>query len=68
MANYYITHSVDGSWNYRREYSQRSPGVVEVQKIAEKLAKLVVRNQGGREVFARGSDGESRDNDDGESD
>lgn len=63
VANYYVTHNPDGTWNAKREHSERSSRIFEHQQEAEKEAKKYSRNSGGGEVRIQGINGEFRDSD-----
>lgn len=61
-ANYHVTKRPTG-WAYKKEGADKATGVVKTQKLAEKLAKVLVENQGGGEVVIHGLDGKIRDKD-----
>lgn len=50
MANYYVTKNPDGTWNAKREHSERASGVYDTQSEAESQAKEFSVNSGGGEV------------------
>lgn len=62
-VNYHVTKHKDGRWKYMKEGAKRATGIVNTQGEAEKLAKEVVKNQGGGEVRIHGEDGKIRDSD-----
>ncbi|CAN5354240.1 DUF2188 domain-containing protein [soil metagenome] len=63
MTNYYVTTNEDGTWNARRENSERASGVYSTQAEAEQEAKGFSANSGGGEVRIQGRDGKFRDSD-----
>ena len=63
MANYYVTINPDGTWNSKREHSERASGVFETQIKAERQSKEFSANSGGGEVRIQGRNGRFRDSD-----
>ena len=63
MANYYVTRNPDGTWNARRENSERASSIFDTQREAERQAKEFSSNSGGGEVRIQGIDGRFRDSD-----
>lgn len=63
MANYYVTKNPDGTWNARREHTDRVSSISETQVEAERDAKEFSANSGGGEVRIQGEDGKFRDSD-----
>ena len=63
VANYYVTKNPDGTWNAKREHSERAGGVYDTQSEAERQAKEFSANSGGGEVRIQGRDGRFRDSD-----
>ena len=50
-TNYHVTKNKSkGLWQYKKEGADRVTGFADTQKEAEKLAKVIVSNQGGGEV------------------
>jgi hypothetical protein len=62
MARRFVVKHPDG-WAVRAPGAQRASAVVATQGRAEKVAKTIVRNQGGGEVTIGGRDGRFRDSD-----
>lgn len=50
MSNYHVSKDPSGSWNVRKEGSDRISGNFETQREAEKEAKQYSGNNGGGEV------------------
>ncbi|MBU2235573.1 DUF2188 domain-containing protein [Patescibacteria group bacterium] len=64
MANYHvIKDKKTGDWKATRENAQKSAGIFQSQRDAEKAAKIMSANSGGGEVRIHGLDGEIRDSD-----
>lgn len=63
MANYYVTKNPDGTWNTKKENSNRASNISPTQTLAEKIAKQYSANSGGGEVRIQGRDGKFRDAD-----
>jgi hypothetical protein len=61
-TNYHVTKR-NGGWQYKKAGAKKATGIVDTQKEAEKLAKKIVKNQGGGEVRIHGRDGKIRDTD-----
>lgn len=63
MKNYHVTKNPNGTWNVRREKSERASKVVKTQKEAEKISKQLANKNGGGEVVIHGENGKIRDKD-----
>jgi hypothetical protein len=61
-TNYHVTKHSHG-WQYKKAGAKKATGVVSTQGEAERLAKKIVKNQGGGEVRIHGRDGKIRDTD-----
>jgi sarcosine oxidase gamma subunit len=62
-TNYHVTKRGPGQWAYKKEGSTKATGIAPTQAKAEKLAKEIVKNQGGGDVRIHGLDGKIRDSD-----
>ena len=63
MANYYVTKNPDGTWNAKRENSERASAIFNTQREAERQAKEFSSNSGGGEVRIQDRTGLFRDSD-----
>lgn len=64
MSNYHVSKDKEaGQWRVKKEGGDRSSGLANTQKEAERLAKELARNSGGGEVRIHGLDGKIRDSD-----
>lgn len=62
MTRRFVVKHPEG-WAVRAPGAQRASAVMPTQGQAEKVAKAIVRNQGGGEVTIGGRDGRFRDSD-----
>ena len=64
MANYHVSKDKEsGQWRAKKEGADRSSGLGNTQKEAERLAKGFAGKSGGGEVRIHGLDGKIRDSD-----
>ncbi len=58
-----VSRRPDGTWENKRNDSDRASSVHTTQKEAENAAKEMLRNQGGGELTTKGVDGKIRSKD-----
>ena len=58
-----ISRRPDGTWENKRNDSERASSVHSTQKEAEKAAREMLHNQGGGELTTKGVDGKIRSKD-----
>jgi len=58
-----ISRRPDGSWENKRNDTERASSLHQTQKEAEQAAKEMLRNQGGGELTIKGVDGKIRSKD-----
>jgi hypothetical protein len=58
-----VFHRKDGTWANKRNDSDKASSLHDTQSDAEKTAREMLRNQGGRELIIKGLNGKIRDKD-----